>query len=100
MFWSKELENVGKMLDLDIRNFHGWNYRRCLLEKLPNHPLIKEWEYSTTKIYQNFSNFSAWHYRSWLLSKLYKNDSKIVYNGIKFLLANFRIGIGKERNLY
>ena len=84
-FWSKELENVGKMLDLDVRNFHGWNYRRSLLQKLPDHPLIKEWEYSTTKIFQNFSNFSAWHYRAWLLSRIFKNDIQVILKGKHFI---------------
>jgi geranylgeranyl transferase type-2 subunit alpha len=85
VFWYKELDNVGKMLDLDVRNFHGWNYRRSLLQKLPDHPLTKEWEYSTTKIHQNFSNFSAWHYRSWLLSKLYRNDTAVILKELELV---------------
>jgi geranylgeranyl transferase type-2 subunit alpha len=85
VFWYKELEIVGQMLDFDVRNFHGWNYRRTLLDKIPDHPLQKEWEYSTTKIHQNFSNFSAWHYRSWLLSKLYRNDIPVIVKELELV---------------
>ena len=80
-FWEKELKNVGKMLDMDVRNFHAWDYRRFILQKLPDYPLIKEWEYSTSKICQNFSNFSAWHYRSTLLTKCFQRQD-IVLKGI------------------
>ncbi|SJX62282.1 related to Rab geranylgeranyltransferase alpha subunit [Sporisorium reilianum f. sp. reilianum] len=32
--WERELKLVEKMLDLDPRNFHGWNCRRAILQHL------------------------------------------------------------------
>ncbi|SNX84673.1 related to Rab geranylgeranyltransferase alpha subunit [Melanopsichium pennsylvanicum] len=32
--WHRELKLVEKMLDLDPRNFHGWNCRRAIIEHL------------------------------------------------------------------
>jgi geranylgeranyl transferase type-2 subunit alpha len=94
--WTMEIQMVNKMLDMDARNFHGWNYRRFILEQLATpktlqaegtsafpgslisplpEPLKKhqlalaeqELQYTMTKIESNFSNFSAWHHRSLLL---------------------------------
>ncbi|ORX91828.1 geranylgeranyltransferase type II [Basidiobolus meristosporus CBS 931.73] len=70
--WKRELHLVGKMLDLDSRNFHGWSYRRSVVAELrkisPNEEIdATEFAYTTSKINQSFSNGSAWHYRSKLL---------------------------------
>lgn len=32
--WERELKLVEKMLDLDARNFHGWNCRRTIIQHL------------------------------------------------------------------
>ncbi|EST08439.1 Protein prenyltransferase, alpha subunit [Kalmanozyma brasiliensis GHG001] len=32
--WERELSLVAKMLDLDPRNFHGWNCRRAIIQHL------------------------------------------------------------------
>ncbi|KAF9974601.1 hypothetical protein BGZ73_001970 [Actinomortierella ambigua] len=78
--WHKELAMVGKFLELDARNFHGWDYRRYIIRQLDlqdkgNEQKIlerarSEFEFTTTKISQNFSNYSAWHNRSKLLTQL------------------------------
>ncbi|KAJ1928648.1 Rab geranylgeranyltransferase [Tieghemiomyces parasiticus] len=75
--WSAELKLVGKMLGLDARNFHGWNYRRYVVNRLreaqPDRVLtinLEELEYTTTHIMTDFSNFSAWHNRLKLLEAI------------------------------
>ena len=85
MFWQQELDLVGKMLRRDNRNFHGWAYRRTVVEALrsldsntdspstepKNSSLTSaEFSYTTTMIRGNLSNFSAWHYRSKLIPVL------------------------------
>ncbi|UZJ54623.1 hypothetical protein CBS101457_003943 [Exobasidium rhododendri] len=95
--WTTEIQMVNKMLDMDARNFHGWNYRRYILTRLaapetlhsddlPPFPASlsasnisrslklhqlklaeAELAYTLVKIESNFSNFSAWHHRALLL---------------------------------
>ncbi|EFR03896.1 geranylgeranyl transferase type II alpha subunit [Nannizzia gypsea CBS 118893] len=84
-FWETELGLVGKMLNRDGRNFHGWGYRRAVvdaLESIPDEPsesTVKEppksmtqdeLEYTMKMIGTNLSNFSAWHNRSKLILKV------------------------------
>lgn len=72
--WKAELGLVGKMLSLDSRNFHGWNYRRVVVENIErlSHSSMCEAEfaYTTQMINSNLSNFSAWHNRGQLLPRL------------------------------
>ncbi|KAI6829790.1 protein prenylyltransferase [Hortaea werneckii] len=72
--WQGELGLVTKMLGLDSRNFHGWGYRREVvqeLERLSQRSMVEsEFEYTTKMINSNLSNFSAWHYRSQLIPRL------------------------------
>jgi geranylgeranyl transferase type-2 subunit alpha len=72
--WQGELGLVSKMLALDSRNFHGWGYRRQVvdeIEKLSAQSMVEsEFEYTTKMIKTNLSNFSAWHYRSQLIPRL------------------------------
>lgn len=78
-FWQEELALVGKMLSLDSRNFHGWGYRRFVVESLenlaPEDQEVRsmaqgEFEYAKKMIGTNLSNFSAWHYRTKLIQRL------------------------------
>ncbi|PLB38241.1 Rab geranylgeranyltransferase BET4 [Aspergillus candidus] len=75
-FWQEELGLVGKMLSLDSRNFHGWGYRRFVVESLEHLAPEKEsmapaeFEYAKKMIGTNLSNFSAWHYRTKLIQRL------------------------------
>lgn len=78
--WLEELSLVGKMLNLDNRNFHGWGYRRVVVAALernnkttgdPSQSRVEqEFQYTTRMIESNLSNFSAWHYRSKLIPRL------------------------------
>lgn len=79
-FWSRELTLVGKMLNQDSRNFHGWGYRRIVVtaletnqkktKELSQSMTEQEFQYTTRMIQVNLSNFSAWHNRSKLIPKL------------------------------
>jgi geranylgeranyl transferase type-2 subunit alpha len=88
--WQEELALVGKMLNRDSRNFHGWGYRRMVvsslespaLNVLPEGPVLnskegvlgsmanEEFEYTTKMIKTDLSNFSAWHNRTKLIIRL------------------------------
>jgi len=72
--WQGELALDGKMLALDSRNFHAWDYRRKIveeLERLGKKSFVEaEFEYTTKMIQSNLSNFSAWHNRSQLIPRL------------------------------
>ena len=77
--YEKELVLCQKMLMMDHRNFHAWDYRRWLMSRLYHgelSPAVVEMELKFTleKISQNFSNYSAWHYRSKLIT-LVENQS-------------------------
>ncbi|KAK4513235.1 phospholipid:diacylglycerol acyltransferase [Mucor velutinosus] len=78
--WQAELGLVEKMLTMDARNFHGWDYRRFVVGHLrrnaSNDPealtniIQQEYKFTTQKINQSFSNYSAWHQRSKLLPEI------------------------------
>jgi geranylgeranyl transferase type-2 subunit alpha len=84
-----ELKLCDKMLGMDERNFHCWNYRlltallylKEISSRLEDPEasrlaqlgfLRKECEMAEKLIRKNFSNYSAWHYRSKLLPELYR----------------------------
>ncbi|KAL5226129.1 hypothetical protein ABZP36_012768, partial [Zizania latifolia] len=66
---------LDRLLKVDARNFHGWNYRR-FLAKFMGVPEEEELKYTMDKISDNFSNYSAWHNLSILLSILLIQQSK------------------------
>ncbi|OQS03762.1 geranylgeranyl transferase type-2 subunit alpha [Thraustotheca clavata] len=63
---EKEIKLCDKLLNLDERNFHCWNYRR-IVTKTAHTPLDEVLAFTMTKIEQNFSNYSAFQQRSLIL---------------------------------
>lgn len=88
--WKFELAIVQKLLEMDSRNFHGWHYRRYVVENMETLAKqaaqgdkkaellaelkidLMDFQYTTEKINKNLSNFSAWHNRSNLIPKIFK----------------------------
>lgn len=65
------------MLGRDERNFHGWAYRRFVIEAMEKglagtgtSLVEQEWEYTTVMVKSNMSNYSAWHSRTKLVGRL------------------------------
>ncbi|EXJ81748.1 geranylgeranyl transferase type-2 subunit beta [Capronia coronata CBS 617.96] len=79
--WEEELGLVGKMLSRDSRNFHGWGYRRIVVQSLESPTLHgqsmsrQELDYTKQMIGINLSNFSAWHNRSKLILKVLDEEN-------------------------
>ncbi|RPA85320.1 protein prenylyltransferase [Ascobolus immersus RN42] len=67
-----ELDLVHMMLDRDERNFHGWSYRRIIINMLakecPDDPYVKTKEsqvrYTDEMLRRSMKNYSAWYERS------------------------------------
>lgn len=84
---EREVGQCEKLLEIDERNFHAWNYRRWILalearvnaggeanrgERSSSVRFLTEHEmsdlaFTTMRICRNFSNYSAWHQRGLLL---------------------------------
>jgi hypothetical protein len=81
--WKRELKLVSFMLDKDTRNFHGWDYRRHIVQQIRGLDSGEEYQmmwtqnefaYCESKIAQSFSNCSAWHYRNNLLGLILEGE--------------------------
>lgn len=84
--WEFELGIVSKLLSMDERNFHGWQYRRVVIENLETHDdlenlkiNLQEFKFTSSKVNSNILNFSAWHNRSKLIPKVYHLVGKLNY---------------------
>lgn len=78
--WEEELGLVSKMLSRDSRNFHGWGYRRVVVQNLESQTLQgqsmarPEFNYTKKMIGANLSNFSAWHNRTQLITTILSEE--------------------------
>jgi geranylgeranyl transferase type-2 subunit alpha len=83
--WQHEFDLCNKYLAVDDRNFHCWDFRRSLVNKI-GISLANEIAFSTERININFSNYSSWHYRSTLQiltnQENVANELKLVQNAI------------------
>jgi geranylgeranyl transferase type-2 subunit alpha len=78
--YEKELGLTETFLKHDERNFHCWNYRRCVMSV--GRPDLKlEREFTDKLIARNFSNYSAWHERS----KIWEGDLEMVLHELNFV---------------
>ncbi|XP_033853031.3 geranylgeranyl transferase type-2 subunit alpha [Acipenser ruthenus] len=68
--WARELELCSKLLQLDERNFHCWDYRRLVVSR-SQVSCSEELDFTFKLISSNFSNYSSWHYRSTLLPRVH-----------------------------
>lgn len=91
--WEFELKIVNQLLDKDGRNFHGWHYRRYIIESIETAThtslAMKEFEFTTAMINKDFSNYSAWHNRSKLIPKLF--ELKTFTDGLQVLNAELEL---------
>ncbi|KAH0613454.1 uncharacterized protein H6S33_005340 [Morchella sextelata] len=71
-FWSAELTLATHLLRRDVRNFHGWMYRRLLVAQIGGSLTEQEFAYTTAMLQGagGMSNYSAWHQRSVLIPRL------------------------------
>ncbi|CAL1532309.1 unnamed protein product [Lymnaea stagnalis] len=88
--WSRELELCNQFLQYDERNFHCWDYRRFIVKRA-NVSLEAEFEFSMSKISNNFSNYSSWHYRSKLLPILFPDPTQPMGVDEKALLKEYEL---------
>ncbi|ODV88631.1 hypothetical protein CANCADRAFT_20487, partial [Tortispora caseinolytica NRRL Y-17796] len=74
--WDQELALVDMLLEADGRNFHGWAYRRFVIQCMENVQktslVDSELAYTEKHVKRNLSNYSAWFNRSQLISRLSK----------------------------
>jgi len=93
---TMELMLCNKMLQMDERNFHCWNYRLWVTElyiseiekrlakldfkKIQRRFIQDECDMAEAIINKNFSNYSAWHYRGKLMPLIYREDPGTLYS--------------------
>ncbi|KAK9675222.1 Protein prenyltransferase alpha subunit repeat [Popillia japonica] len=82
--WQQEFSLITKYLTFDDRNFHCWDYRRLIINKI-GISLCNELNFSTERLNINFSNYSSWHYRSTLRkldSECLEEELELVQNAV------------------
>ncbi|KAJ1999118.1 Rab geranylgeranyltransferase, partial [Coemansia thaxteri] len=80
--WQRELKLVAKLLAVDARNYHGWDYRRFVVARLKETVVDErvvdeqEFAFTTEQIKRDCANHSAWHNRSKLLPAVLSSTSE------------------------
>lgn len=121
---QQELMLCNKMLKMDERNFHCWNYRYWVVDiylkeislretsKDPSiepvevwlrhqEPLVKtETEMALSLIHKSFSNYSAWHYRAKLMPKFYNLNGLQWVNTYIIPLVNIQEDFSKLKHAF
>jgi len=78
------LTTLGEIQNIDIKNYHAWDYRAKLIGLLSNVPSSldtgrdlwrEQLEYAAALISKDLRNNSAWAYRSLCVKKLLERDS-------------------------
>lgn len=67
--YAAEKKLVTDMLNRDERNFHGWMYRRMVIEKEGPRKLEEELAYVDKMLGRSMRNYSAWFEKGQLLPK-------------------------------
>ena len=69
------------MLNRDSRHFHGWSYRRTVVQNLessalPGQSMARpEFDYTKKMIRTDLSNFSGWHHRTTLILRIRNEEN-------------------------
>lgn len=87
-----ELRLCSKLLQLDARNFHCWNYRAFLCDEILHVEPEQELKYTGELITKNFSNYSAWHRRAVVTLRMELNGTLYIYlkSDLKFWKKTWR----------
>ncbi|KAJ2084292.1 Rab geranylgeranyltransferase [Coemansia sp. RSA 988] len=97
--WRHELGLVDKLIGIDARNYHAWDYRRFVITRLKDTEDgsavdEQEFAFTTTQINRDCANHSAWHNRSKLLpailarvdqirrEKVLQTENELIQNAI------------------
>jgi geranylgeranyl transferase type-2 subunit alpha len=76
--WTNEtVHDISKLFIFNALAVHCWGYRRFLGDFFTIDP-GKEFEYTSKKVYENFSNYSAWHRRAQLIPLLPESERREV----------------------
>lgn len=79
------------MLKKDGRNFHGWAHRmrtKAIMSSSQQNQKemeLKELDFITTKINDDFANYSAWHHRSVYLLKVNNDSNSFINDELNFV---------------
>ncbi|KAG7704805.1 hypothetical protein KL950_003978 [Ogataea haglerorum] len=102
--WDAEMAMIDTFLKADSRNYHVWQYRRYVVDRMKLGQTsqeqldtdLQEFNYTTKMINRDISNYSALHNRSRLVKMLFENspESATVFhtkNKYEFLVQELQM---------